>query len=375
MNIGILILAAGNKAGGPEVYETNILRALAAQDKQNTYHVFTTSEAAVEACNVKQDNFIFHILRPSLRVINLSLTLPIWLRTQKIDVLHATYVPPPQNVVPLVFSHHCFSTFQHPEFYPPMVRLRLNYLIKHGLRTARRVLCVSDDVRQRTLERFGHPADRFEVIHHGVATAFRPLDQAACARTVRERWGVDGPYLLTVGKLEKRKNFARTLEAFARFRKSQGKDVRLVMAGKRTWHSAELEKALDQSGVRDAVVETGYLGEADMACLYNAATAFVFPSLWEGFGMPAVEAMACGTPVIASNISSLPEVTGGNALLVDPYDVGAIENAMARVCLDPLEARRLSDLGRAWATQFTWQEAARKTLAAYHHAVESSPVR
>ena len=363
--IGILVLGAGRNAGGPEIYERNIVRAMAGLDKRTEFHVFCTSQAAVDSFNLRQDNVLFHRMTPSSRLISMPFVFPRLLKRFGIDFYHATYAPAPVTRLPYLFSHHCFSNFKHPEFYPWTIRMRLEPLLKKGLREARQVLCVSQNVKDLTVEHLGLDAERFRVIYHGVDPVFQPQDVAEARGRVAEWIGVTDPYVLVVGKLETRKNLQRTLEAFARFRKQVDEPVKLVMAGKRTWHNKILDEALTRLDLRDHVVETGYLPHDKLNSIYSGALMYVFASLWEGFGMPILEAMRCGTPVITSNLSSIPEVAGEAALLVDPYSVEAIVEAMLNLYTDGDLRQRLRDRGFVQAAKFSWEKAAAETLAAY----------
>lgn len=363
--IGILMLAAGRSAGGPDIYEREITRALAAEDRDTEFHLFGTTAATFESLGIEQENFIFHQLKPANRIISLMMTFPRICRELGIDFYHATFAPAPGRHTPYVFSHHCFSNFQHPEFYPWSVRLRLNALLKRGIRDARLVLCVSENVRELTVQKFDVDPARFRVIHHGVNPLFQARDADQCRAWARERFSIVDPYVIVVGKLEKRKNLERTLEAFARFRAEVNEPVKLVLVGKRTWHNDMLDAAIARHNLQQHVIETGYLHQEELNLLYSGALMCSFASLWEGFGMPILEAMASGTPLISSNLSSIPEVAGGAALLVDPYQVDEIAGAMKTLHADADLRKKMRLDGIARAGQFTWQKAARETLAAY----------
>ena len=363
--VGILVLAAGRSAGGPDVYEREIIRALAAEDKETEYHIFGTTDETAGAINVTQQNFTFHRLKPSSRIVSLTVSFPKMCRDLGLDFYHAAFAPAPGRSMPYVFSHHCFSTFQHPEFYPWPVRVRLNALLKRGIRDAKLVLCVSENVRQLTVERFNVEPERFRVVHHGVNPLFNARDPDVSREWARERFSIIDPYVIVVGKLEKRKNLERTFAAFAKFRRSVKEPVKLVLVGKRTWHNDMLDAAITRHGLQEHVIETGYLNQDELNRLYSGALMCCFASLWEGFGMPILEAMASGTPVISSNLSSIPEVAGNAALLVDPYSVDEIAMAMAKLHDDQMLREKLRQEGIAWASRFTWQKAARETMDSY----------
>ena len=260
---------------------------------------------------------------------------------------------------------HCFSNFAHPEFYAPLVAWRLNRLMKVALRRAACVLCVSKSVRDEVAERFRLPMDRLAVAYNGVGSHFVPIPSDVARRAVTERFGIDYPYVLLVGKLQARKNVVRLIRAFGRFRRATGSDARLLLAGKRTATAEGIDEAIDELDLRQHVVQAGYFKPGDLPVLYSAARQFVFPSLWEGFGIPVVEAMACGTPVVTSTVTSLPEIAGDAALLVNPESIDEIADAMVRVETLPELRSTLVSRGLARAKEFTWENCARATLTAY----------
>jgi len=365
MKIGILTLAAGRSAGGPEIYEINIVRGLAAIDKKNVYHIFHTSSIAEKIFGVSQANFFFHQLKPRSRLISLPLVLPILLVKYELDFYHATYAPAPCAGIPFVFTHHCFSNFKHPEFYPKAIRIRLEPLIKKGIRRSEKTICVSQNVLDLTAEHFNMDSSSFTTIHHGVDSVFSPRGLQTSKQYAAKKFGIKDPYILVVGKLELRKNLQRTLAAFSKFRKHISEPVKLVLVGKRTWHNDSLDTAITELELKDHIIETGYIDQKDLNHLYSAAQIYVFASLWEGFGMPILEAMASGVPVVTSNISAAPEVAGDAAKLVDPYDVNSIVEAMLEVFTNTKLQDVMRQQGIERASQFSWEKAAQETLAVY----------
>jgi glycosyltransferase involved in cell wall biosynthesis len=194
------------------------------------------------------------------------------------------------------------------------------------------------------------------------------VDRNAAQLKVAKRYGLSAPYILYVGKLEARKNICRLLRAFHRARSATKADVRLVLVGRRFWDLEQMDATISELGLQPHVTELGYVAGEDLPALYSAAELFVFPSLWEGFGFPVLEAMKCGTPVITSNVSCLPEIAGGAALLVDPLSIDQIAESIASTMNDPAQRKSLAHRGLTQAAKFTWEETARKTLAAYERA-------
>jgi glycosyltransferase involved in cell wall biosynthesis len=371
MRIGILVLAAGRSAGGPETYEVELVRALAELDASNEYLIYCAGAAAADAFGRLPANFTRRILRPAFRPAALAFTLPRWLAADRVDLLHATYAPPPALRVPLIFTMHCFSNFAHPEYYPAFVRWRLNSLQRFALRRAERILCVSDFVAERLQQDFGIPTERLATIYNGVSAAFAPIAPELARRRVAERFGLDDPYILYAGKLQARKNVIGLIQAYASYLQQAERPVKLVLAGKKVETSEGIDETIERTRLAGKVVQLGYLPPPSLDAgsvlphLYAAAAMTVLPSFYEGFGLPLVEAMACGSPVIAANASSLPEIAGGAALLVDPHSIGEIAAAMAEVDRNRGKRTQMIESGLRRASQFTWANCARQTLAAY----------
>jgi glycosyltransferase involved in cell wall biosynthesis len=372
MRIGIFVLMAGREAGGPETYEVQLVRALASIDRANEYVVYCTTPAAIQAIGVVQENVTYRVLGPGPRAVGIAFGLPARLVTDGIDIFHATFTPPPLFTKPLVFTMHCLSNFAHPEFYPKLVAWRLNGLMRIGLARAACVLCVSENVRDAVHHEFAVPRERLAVAYNGVGTQFVHTAPALAQQIVADRFGIDYPYVLFVGKLQARKNIVRLIRAFADFKRATGSDAKLLLAGKRTATSEGIDEAIREQGVSEHVVEAGYFRPTDLPALYSAARMFVFPSLWEGFGIPVAEAMACGTPVITSTVTSLPEVAGGAAVFVDPCDTNDIAAAMARVDRSPALRAELIARGLRRASDFTWTNCARATLEGYARVAAGS---
>jgi glycosyltransferase involved in cell wall biosynthesis len=368
MRVGVFAVMAGRQAGGPETYERSLMASLARLDHHNDYRIYCLDRSGPAVFPPDAPNIQCQVLWPQQRVLSTLCSLPWMLVRQGVDLLHATFTPPPLSPKPYVFTHHCFSTFAHPEFYDPAILLRLNALLKQGLKHAQRIICVSDNVRQLTAERFGIPLERMTVVHNGVGDHFVPTEPAQAQAEVSRRFGIDTPYLLFTGKLESRKNIVRLLEAFKAFRAETQAPVTLVLAGRRTPMSQGIDEALDRLDLREVVKEIGHVDISELPLLYSGAAMFVFPSLWEGFGIPVIEAMACGTPVLTSKLSSLPEVAGDAALLIDPYQVDDIAGGMLRLWRDGELRDQLRRRGLARAERFSWDDTARQTMAVYRDA-------
>ena len=365
MRMGIFTPLVGRQAGGPETYERNLVQSIAALILEDSIDVFCVSEHGRVALGIDQPNVRVHVLRPQTPWVSIPLGFPWALLRHRINFYHATVVPPPFSPVPYVFTMHDVAPFVRPGFYPASVRRSLSRLIARGLRRAERIICISEHTRQATAERFGVSEDKMVVIHHGVSDEFRPTPEPEARARVQRDLGVSDPYMLYLGKLEKRKNIVRLVKAFSRFRRESATDLKLVLAGKRTWALPELDETVTSLKLKDHVVELGYIPQTTIPPLLSAAACFVFPSLWEGFGLPVLEAMACGAPVITSDVSCMPEIAGEAALLVNPESTEEIAHAMYRVSHDVTLRQSMVQKGLVRATEFTWHRAAQRTVEVY----------
>lgn len=367
MRIGVLALMAGRSAGGPDTYEVELVRALARRNDGHEYVVYCTTSSSIDAIGVESPRVTYRLMRGP-RPWTLTARLPRLLARDGIDVLHSTFAPPPFKRTAEVLTVHCLSSMTHPEFYSTLVAWRLNRLLSAGIGRADRIVCVSETTRTEVRERFGIGGALVRVAHNAVASAFAPVPGDAARRAVRERLRIDGPYMLFLGKLEPRKNVSRLIDAFARFLHHTGSSTRLVLAGNRTGVTPDLDAQIARLGVGHAVVCPGYVPSDLLPSLYAGAEFFVFPSLWEGFGIPILEAMASGTPVVASNVGSLPEIAGDAAVIVDPVSVESIADGMIALERSPDLRQSLAVRGLARSRLFSWDRSAEATTQAYDEA-------
>jgi glycosyltransferase involved in cell wall biosynthesis len=231
------------------------------------------------------------------------------------------------------------------------------------------VIAISENTRRDVIQHLGVPADRVQTVYCGVDPTLRPA-AASEVQAFRQQKGLPDRFILFVGTIQPRKNLARLVEAFGELTGGRGQldDVHLVVAGSRGWLFEEVFARVEKLGLQERVHFVGYIPAAEKSLWYNASSCFCFPSLYEGFGLPVLEAMACGVPVVASDSSSLPEVVGDAGLTVPPTDTGALSEALHAVLADPTLHQELSAKGLARAHSFSWTKAARETAAVYRHA-------
>jgi len=378
MRIAIDAHTVGAKLGGNESYAVNLIEALAQIDSVNDYTIYITTDEARERFKGRWSNFRVRATLPHTPLIRIPLTLSAELRKHPVDVLHVQFTAPPFCPCPVVVSIHDLS-FEHlPQTFNRRSRTQLRLTVRHSAKRAARIISLSEHTRRDIIETYGITPERIHAIPLAAPSHFAPVADNRELQRVRHNYGIHGDYILSVGSIQPRKNLARLVRAYARVRASlRGNNSaitlpKLVLVGKCAWLYDETLRALDETGVRDDVVLTGYVPQADLPALYSGALCFVYPSYFEGFGLPPLEAMKCGAAVIVGNKTSLPEVVGDAALTVDPFDVDAIASGMKQLIDDPALRETLSVKGQIRATAFDWRETARKTLKVYEEVAQQT---
>jgi len=301
-------------------------------------------------------------------------TFPNAVRDDGIQVAHVQYTIPPRMLCPTVTTIHDVSFKRYPEFFSFKDRWILNRAVKFAKKHAARIIAPSDFTKSELVALYGVDPEKITVTYEGHDDQFRTMIGKEAVLAVAEKYGIESAYVLTVGVIQPRKNLHRLLEGFAQFKTAHPCEHKLVIVGKYGWMEAGLEKQIEDLGLADDVLLTGYVPYEDLPALYSAADVFVYPSVYEGFGLPPVEAMACGTPVITGNQASLPEIVGEAGLMVDPFDSDAFADALERVLFDRLLRAEMFALGLDQVANFSWDAMARRTLEIYHEIAEGAPV-
>ncbi|HXA53097.1 MAG TPA: glycosyltransferase family 1 protein [Candidatus Acidoferrum sp.] len=362
--------AIGRHLTGNEVYVRSLLNALATQlhDNELIAYVSGDSAAASMPANVRTRRVATN---PFIR---LGFEMAMRCREDRPDLLHVQYTAPLGCPVPVVVSVHDVSFLEHPEYFTRDRAMQLQFTVRRTVHRAARILTGSEFSKSSILKVYGDlDEDKVVVVPNAAASEFRPLPRDAATAAVRQRFQIQAPFVLTVGDLQPRKNQIGLIRAFARLVRAYPQlKQNLVLAGKETWFADQVHRAARESGVADRIQFCGFVSDDDLLQLYNACDLFVFPSFYEGFGLPALEAMACGRSVICSHTSALPEVVDGAAILFDPYALEEIVRALADLLLD-LELRgRMERLGLQRAAHFSWQKTAQRTLDVFHDVLEKS---
>jgi glycosyltransferase involved in cell wall biosynthesis len=372
LHIAIDAHSVGTGLAGNESYITNLIEALAEIDTVNRYTLYVTRREAVERFSHRWPHVKVRRTLPHTPLVRIPLTLVAELYRRPVDLLHVQYTAPPFAPCPVVATIHDLS-FEHlPHTFKRRSRMQLRLTVRHTARTAAHLIASSEYSRRDLIETYQIPPDKVSTTPLAASTSFAPVRDEGEIGRVRSLYGLEGDYILAVGSIQPRKNLIRLFAAYAALRRTRphAKLPRLVLVGKRAWLYEETLSAIEGQGIASDVIFTGYVPESDLPALYTEALCFVYPSYFEGFGLPPLEAMQCGAPVIAGDRTSLPEVVGDAGLLVDPFDENAIARAIAQMIDDPGLRAELRRKGLKRARLFNWHETARQTLQIYERTME-----
>src|SRR3954465_12636339 len=360
--------AIGRHLTGNEVYVRSLLNAFGGQDRDCEFIAYVSAEEA-RALVPSRIRTRLIARNPFLR---LGLDLARKVREDRPDLLHVQHTAPVGCSVPVVVSVHDVSFLEHPEYFKRGRAWQLQQTVSRTVKRAAKILTGTDFSRNSILKVYGDlEEDKVVVVPNAAASEFRPVSREAAAAVVRERFNIPSPFILSVGDLQPRKNQIGLIKAFAELVRAYPQlKHRLVLAGKETWFADKVRDAARMSGVGDRIQFSGFVTDPDLLNLYNACDLFVFPSFYEGFGLPALEAMACGRAVVCSNTTSLPEVVDGAAILFDPFSADEMVRALADLLLDAELRARMERLGLQRAAHFSWQKTAERTLDVFREVAE-----
>ncbi len=375
MHIAIDAHSVGAQLAGNETYATNLIESLAQIDSTNRYTIYVSKREGVERFKDRWPNVSVRLTLPHSPIVRIPITLSTELRRNPVDLLHVQFTSPPLAPCPVVVSIHDLS-FEHlPLTFKRRSRMQLRLTVRRSARQAAHVLALSESARNDIIATYGIPGERVTAIPLAAPPGFSPVVDEKELQRVRQTYGIEGDYILSVGSIQPRKNLPRLIAAYGILLRERpaAKLPRLVLVGKHAWLYGETLRAISKNRIETLTVLTGYVPDSDLPALYSGATCFIYPSYFEGFGLPPLEAMTCGTPVIAGNRTSLPEVIGDAGILVDPFNEAEIARAIKEVVDNPQLRSELRAKGIKRAAQFTWPETARKTLEVYGQVANTGP--
>lgn len=375
LNAHLLSTQQSYRSAGISWYIRNLLSELAARPGPYRYTLFLSDRAYQPPVPLHLQRSRWPTHRPPVRILWEQLAQPLVVQRQTLDLLHGlAFVGPLAARLPLVLTVYDLSFMRYPEAFRPMQRWYLQNFTRWSVRRAQAISCISESTRQDVLRFFNVPPERVQTIYCGVEPAFRPLPAAEVA-AFRAAQQLPDEFILRLGTIEPRKNVLGVLRAYAAWVNREANVPPLVVAGGKGWYYESVFDEVTRLGLAERVYFPGYVPQEELALWYNAAAMLVYPSFFEGFGLPVLEAMACGTPVITSNVSSLPEVAGNAALQIDPNDEPALSRAMASLWADHDLRRQLREQGLARARTFSWQKTAQETQALYARVLSTPATR
>lgn len=372
--IGIDVTSALTQGGGIGRYTRELVRAVADIDHHNEYVLFSAkppAEIPIADPLPDQVNFQHKPAPVDERWLyriwyRLRMKVPVQLVTGQIDLFHSPdfVLPPVSSQIPTLLTVHDLSFAHYPHVYTPSLVNYLNQVVPWSVGRATHILADSMATKQDLLDLWHVPADKVTVLYSGVDSRFGSVSDQRQLAAVRQRYHLgDRPYLITVGTVQPRKNYQMLIQAFAPIARDYPHN--LVIVGGQGWLFDDIMTEVEEQGLSDRVIFTGFAADEDLPTLYSGATVFVFPSLYEGFGIPLLEAMACGVPVITSDASCLPEVAGDAAIQLSPHEPQAWTAMVQNLLDEPLEQAHMVTAGYVQVRRFTWERAASQLLDIY----------
>lgn len=379
VRIGIDYTSAAHQGAGIGRLTRSLVRALAERDRENQYTLLIRGrELPFAPPDVAGRNVASGITNDRFREVRtriderwwdriwhrLRLPVPVEWVIGPVDVFHSPdfTLPPTLRRTRCMVTVHDLSFLRLPECYEPVLFRYLSVEVPRAVRRADWVLADSKSTRCDLIELLRVPAERISVIYPAADPGFHPIQDPDVLSRVQLKYGLPPRFVLSVGTLQPRKNYVRLIQAMARLHQPE---VKLVIVGGKGWLFDEVFTAIQEQGLQEQVLILGFVDETDLPVLYNLAEVFCFPSLYEGFGIPPLEAMACGTPVIAADNSSLPEAVGDAGILIDASSTEELTCALQRLLQNPALRRELVERGRIQVSKFSWDEAAKRLLDIY----------
>ena len=369
MRVGIDARLVYYSQAGIGQYILHLVDGLAKVDRENEY--FLLQSRKDETTILEQPNFRrVSLWTPSHHRLE-RMSLNVELVRLGLDILHSPdFIPPDRPRCRSVITVHDLAFLLYPHF---LTKESARYYghIDQAVRWSDQIIAVSQNTKRDAIQHLGVPEDKITVVYEAANAIFRPIDREEAREQVFRRHGIDQRFLLFVSTIEPRKNVPTLLRALKQLLECYKETVHLVLAGGKGWLSEDAFALVEQLKLEKHVHFVGRVSSEDLLYLYNAAELMAHPAFYEGFGLPPLEAMACGLPVIVSNVASLPEVVGDAGLLIDPNNVDELTVSMWRVLNDPEARREMREKGLRQAARFSWERAATETAAIYRRAVEA----
>ncbi|MGD1070474.1 MAG: glycosyltransferase family 1 protein [Bryobacteraceae bacterium] len=364
--------AIGRNLTGNEIYVRSLLRGFADTDRNSEFLAYISAPGAEHWIPER-----FGVRRVSANPYSrLGWELARLIRSDQPDLIHVQYTAPLLGRTPVVVTVHDVSFLEHPEYFKGIRRSQLRYTVARTVVRAAMVLTVSEFSREAILRAYDISPDKVRAIPNAANPDFRVVGRERAVNAARIKLGFQAPFVFSVGDLQPRKNQIGLIAAFSKLLGAHPQlKHHLVLTGKDTWFSPKVRAAALASGFAERIHFTGFVSDSDLLELYNACDCFVFPSFYEGFGLPILEAMACGRAVACSNTSAMPEVADGAGLFFNPHSIDDIKRSMSDILLDAELRGRMERLGLQRAAQFSWQKSARATLRVYEEVVAERMVR
>lgn len=375
MIIGIDGRALTGRFTGDRTYWLNLIRAHAGAEEPDYQYIVYTRLPMLEDPGILSPRITFRTIPATNDRIWTLATFPRALRQDGVDLAHTQYTTPLRTPCPIITTVHDISFRLYPEWFPKRHRMLLNWSVPGAMRRAARVITDSMSSRRDILRIYRLSERHVTAIPLAAPPDMGPVDTNLARRRVAESYGLDGPYIISVGVLQPRKNLPMLIEAYARARHGAGLSHKLVLAGKRGWAYDEIAVQIARLRVSADVLITDYVADGDLPALYSAADMMAFPSLYEGFGLPPLEAMACGAPTIVSDAPAMPEVVADGALVLPVMDSAAWADGLSLLASSESARRDFAEAGRARANQFSWATTARETRRIYSEVLSGQMSR
>ena len=364
---------------GIATYLLNLILNLKKIDNKNEYVLFFSGDRPIpevilgagfdyDISKIPTSNQILKLLWPHLY-------LPYVIKKNKIDLFHeSSFIAPVFKRCPTVITVYDIAYLYIPSCFTYRQKLYFRSLLSGSIKRSDLIIAISENTKKDIINNFAVSPDKVQLVYGGVDETFRPFEDREELERIRKVYKIKGDFILSVSGITPRKNFIRLIKAFKLLKDQRKIDAQLVVVGGKGWSYEGVFREVALSGLEEEVIFCGYVPKEHLLCLYNMADVFVFPSLYEGFGLPILEAMACATPVVASNASSMPEVCGEAALMVDPHNIEELASAISEVRDNVYLRQALVEKGLEQVNKFSWKKTAEETLAAYVKAYALSQV-